>query len=167
MIRGLYAPNHRRRREQALLDSEGRCSNPACRKWLGRMKLSRNYNLCFDLGHLHHPNGDPENPDAVVQILCDSCHMRAHRQKEKSGEKAAPHKKGYEVVRTAYLLERLAGAGLRTQTTEGGRLAWQLGSLEGEAEDALDVVLTAFHWMSTEIASLTTELELARSPKEK
>lgn len=158
MIRDLYASNHRHRREQALLESEGRCSNPQCRKLLGVLKLSRSYNLCFEQAHLHHPDGDPENPDARVEILCDACHMRAHRQRDKEQTKAAPRKTGYEIVRIPFLLERLAGMGLRYWDTDSGRVAWQIGELAGEAEDSLDVVLTAFHWLEAEVRSLTDKL---------
>lgn len=161
MIRDLYASNHLQRREQALLESGGRCSNPACRKWLGRMKLSRAHNLCFDMGHLHHPDGNPEDPNARVEILCDSCHMKAHRQRAKENGKAAPRKVGYEVVRLPVLMERLAGVGLRTWKTETGRVAWRIGDLEAEAEDALDALLMAVHWMEGEIRYLADKVEQA------
>lgn len=159
MIRDLYASNHLKRREQALLESGGRCSNPACGKWLGRMKLSRAHNLCFDMGHLHHPDGNPEDPNARVVILCDSCHMKAHRQREKEKGKAAPRKIGYEVVRLPVLMERLTCVGLRTWKTETGRVGWQIGNLEAEAEDFMGALVMAVHWMEAEMHTLTDRLE--------
>ena len=157
MIHDLYAANHRQRREQALLEANCQCQR--CPTRFGVLKVSRAFNLKFETPHLHHPNGDPENPDAEVIILCDACHMRAHRQRGKENEKAAPRKAGYEVIRGAVLLERLAGMGLRTWSTENGRMAWQLGDLTGEAADSLDVVLTAFHWLEAEVRSLADKLE--------
>lgn len=158
MKRGLYAKNHRQRREEALMISEGRCSH--CEKSLmGTMKISRAYNLVFEQAHLHHPDGNPEDPDARVEILCDSCHMKAHRPKEKG--KAAPRKSGYEIVRLPVLQERLASVGLRTWRTETGRMAWQIGDLEAEAEDFMDALMMAVHWMEAEMRTLTDRLEQA------
>jgi len=156
MKRGLYASNHRQRREEALMNTEGRCSQ--CKKNLmGTMKISRAYNLVFEQAHLHHPDGNPEDPNARVEILCDSCHMRAHRSKEKG--KAAPRKTGYEIVRLPVLQERLASVGLQIWKTEEGRMAWQLGPLEAEADDFMDALVMAVHWMASEIHDLDSRLQ--------
>jgi hypothetical protein len=157
MIRDLYAANHQERREQAIQETDNHCSS--CKTLLGQVKVSRRHRLWFDYGQLHHPNGDPENPDALVEILCASCHMRAHRLPEKNKGKAARRKTGYEVIRIPVLLERLSSLGLRYWDTETGRVAWQVGDLSGEAADSLDVVLTAFHWLTAEVAYLTDKLE--------
>jgi hypothetical protein len=159
MIRGLYADNHLQRREQAIQDTDNHCST--CKILLGQVKVSRRRRLWFDYGQLHHPDGDPENPNARVEILCASCHMKAHRRPEKEKAKATPRKTGYEVVRLPALMERLASVGLRTWKTETGRVAWQIGNLEAEAEDSLDALLMAVHWMEAEMRYLADKLEQA------
>ena len=157
MIDELYAPNHRARRDQALLETGGCCSR--CKRLFGPMKLSRSRNLCFEQPHLHHPDGDPENPQARVEVLCDSCHMRAHRQVEQRSGKAAPRKQGYEVMRIPVFLAQLRGAGLKTWVMETGQVGWQIGALSGQAETDVEAIVQSIHWMAGEIRDLEAKLQ--------
>ncbi len=171
MRQELYAANLRTRREAALLRSGGQCENMLtdedgnavrCPNRIGVFKISRAHNACFEQLHLHHPNGDPENPAAEVLLYCSSCHMKMHRKPGTNG-KVPPRKQGYQTVTTAHLLNCLAGAGFSVWPTAENRIAWRIGALEAEAFDVVEAIAMAFHWLGAEIEDLQAELVRARS----
>jgi hypothetical protein len=165
MIHDLYADNYQQRRAGAFLRSEGRCENlvngQRCPNRLGTFKISRAHNIYIEQLFLHHPNGDPENPDADVLAVCASCHMRLHRQPGPS-DKPSPRKQGYRVVRLDVLLSRLQGIGFVVTPNDVGRVTWRIGSLSAEAADPLDALTMAMHWLCAEVTDLQAELARAR-----
>ncbi len=157
MIRELYAPNYEERKRAALMRSGGRCENviegKRCPRRLGAFKISRARNAGFEHLHIHHVNDDPQNPDAELMVLCDSCHMKRHRQPGADG-KVPPRKVGYQVISIHHLLSRLTSAGFCVQPTEECRFTWRVGTLQGEAADPLDALTMAMHWLSAEVRDL-------------
>jgi hypothetical protein len=141
MILDLYAPNHRERRRQALAATDDHCSQ--CGALLGQVKLSRRKRLWHDVGQLHHPDGNPEDPRARVEILCASCHMRAHRSVDAQTGKVAPRKRGYEIIRLPFLFEQLASVGLDIRSDDTGQVRWQIDDLSGGAEHPVAALLMA------------------------
>src|SRR5258708_29392442 len=104
MRQELYAANLRTRREAALLRSEGQCEHlltdehgnaVRCPNRIGVFKISHAHNPCFEQLHLHHPNGDPENPNAEVLLYCSSCHMKMNRNPGTTGQEP-PRKQDYQ-----------------------------------------------------------------------
>jgi hypothetical protein len=162
MMHDFNAANHRQRREQALLDTKNCCSR--CHKAFFVVRLSRAYNLKIEQAHLHHPDNNPEDPEARVEVLCDSCHMAAHRQPDPGQSKAPPRKKGYEVVPLPLLRKHVRCAGLVLADTEDGTTTWCIGDLSGEAEDTVEAIELAIHWMDGEIRTLREKLQAAGVP---
>ena len=163
MMRELYALNYPQRRLEALLRCEGRCENTIdgkrCPNQLGMFKVSHAGNACFEQLYVHHVNSDPWNPEAVLLVVCSSCHMRLHRQPEPDG-KVLPRKRGYRVIGIDHLLSRLAGVGFRAHPTEECRVAWSFApcSFEAEAVDMLDALVMCLHWTGAEVRELSEAL---------
>jgi hypothetical protein len=111
---------------------------------------------------MHHPNGDPENPDAEMIAVCASCHMKLHRKPDNDG-KMPPQKQGYKVIGMEYLLSRLAAVGFTVATNEGCRVDWSIGPFAAEAADPIDALLMALHWLTAEVGDLQRELEQERA----
>jgi len=168
MIHDLYAPNYEERKLAALIRSGGRCENvihgKRCTHCLGTFKISRARNAGFEHLHIHHVNDDPHNPDAELMVLCDSCHMKRHRQPGADG-KVSPRKVGYHVISIHPLLLSLTSAGFCVQPNEVCGATWQIGTLQGEAADPLDAVGMAMHWLSAEVRDLQKELTHAQAEK--
>ena len=155
----LYASNYQQRREETFTRSGGQCENTLATgercsvKW-GDWRITRSHQLQFEQLLIHHPHGDPENPDAEMVAICWSCHMRLHRKPGPGRTKASARKQGYEVIRVAHLMEVLARVGLSTWTTANGRVGWQMGALASEANDPIDALTMALHWLSAEVRDL-------------
>ena len=168
MMRELYAPNYPQRRLEALLRCEGRCENIVdgqhCPNHLGMFKISHAGNACFEQLYVHHPNQDPWNEEAVLLVVCSSCHMRLHRQPEQDG-KVLPRKRGYRVIGIDHLLSRLVGVGFRTHPTEECRVAWSFEpcGFEAEAVDLLDALVMCLHWIGGEVRDLQEALASAQA----
>lgn len=164
----LYASNYQQRREETFTRSGGQCENTLangerCPVKLGDWRITHSYQLQFEQLIIHHVNGDPENPDAVMIAICWACHMRLHRKPGPGRTKANARKQGYEVIRIPYLMEMLARVGLSTWTTANGRVGWQIGALASEANDPLDALMMALHWLSAEVRDLQEALAQARA----
>src|SRR6266567_4770925 len=104
----LYAANYAQRRIETLNRSGGRCENilaneKRCPVRLGDWRITHSYQLQFEQLLIHHPNGDPENPDAEMIAVCWACHMRLHRRPGPGRKKASARKQGYDVIRIPYL----------------------------------------------------------------
>lgn len=168
MMPELYAPNYPQRRLEALIRSEGRCENiingKRCPNHLGMFKISRAGNACFEQLYIHHPNQDPWNPEADLQVVCSRCHMLLHRQPEQDG-KVPPKKRGYRIIGVDHLLHRLAGVGFRAHYTEECRVAWSFGpcAFHAEAVDMLDALTMCLHWTGGELRDLQEALEAAQA----
>lgn len=164
----LYAPNYPTRRMEAFIRSGGRCENmlapnERCPVKVGDWRITRSGWMQFEQLICHHPNGDPENPDAELLFVCWACHMRLHRRPGPGRKKASARKQGYTAVRVAYLLEQLSSSSFHTWNADGGRTGWQIGELCGEASDPLDAIAMALHWQEREIHDLQARLEQARA----
>lgn len=161
----LYASNYWQRREEIFIRSGGQCENilptgERCTVKLGDLRITRSRQLQFEQLLIHHPNGDPENPDAEMLAVCWACHMRLHRKPGPGRPKASAQKQGYEVVRVPYLMQLLAtSAGFCTWPTPSGRVRWQIGPLTGEANDAIGALMMALHWLVGEIRDLQSQLD--------
>ena len=160
----LYAPNYPERREEIFVRSGGQCENiladgERCTVKLGDLRITRSHQLQFEELLIHHPNGDPENPDADMLAVCWACHMRLHRKPGPGRPKADARKRGYEVIRIPYLMSLLAkSAGLSTWPTPTGGVGWRIDALTGEAAGPLDALLMALHWMRGELRDLQEAL---------
>ena len=165
MNKKLYAPNYPQRRDEAFVRSGGRCENVVngerCHVKLGDIRLTRAKNLQFEDLICHHPNGDPENPEAELLIICCACHMRLHRRPGPGRKKASARKCGYEVIRVPHLMELLACSGLTTWSLPDGGVGWQIAPLAGEADNQIEAIAIALHWMSSEIRYLQDKLDQA------
>jgi hypothetical protein len=164
----LYAENYQERREQIFLRAGGRCENlldngERCPVRLGDWRITHSKQLQFEQLIIHHPNGDPENPDAEMVAICWACHMRLHRKPGPGRTKASARKRGYEVIRIPHLMVMLARVGLSTWSTENGRVAWQIGMLTSEANDHIDALTMALHWLSAEGRDLQEALAHAQA----
>lgn len=160
----LYAENYPARRVEAFIRSGGQCENmlsreKRCPVKLGDMRITRSGWLQFEQLICHHPNGDPENPDAELLFVCWACHMRLHRRPGPGRSKASARKQGYQVIRIPPLMEKLASAGLLSWEQPDGRIGWQIGTLCGEAHDHIEAITTAVHWAVGELRSLQETLE--------
>jgi hypothetical protein len=160
----LYAPNYPQRREAIFARSEGQCENKLaggerCTVQLGDWRITHSHQLQFEQLLIHHPNGDPENPEAEMLAVCWACHMRLHRKPGPGRPKAGARKQGYDVIRVPYLMELLARAGFFTWPTPDGRVGWQIGTLASEANDSIDALTMALYWMAGEIRDLQNELD--------
>ena len=95
MMKQLYASNYEQRRDLAFLRSGGRCEHilastgERCKVKLGDMRLTRSKHLQFEQLICHHTNGDPENAEAELLIICWGCHMRLHRRPGPGRKKAS------------------------------------------------------------------------------
>jgi hypothetical protein len=152
----LYANNYQERREETFLRAGGQCENTLangerCPVRLGDWRITRSKQLQFEQLLIHHPNGDPENPNAGMLAVCWACHIRLHRKPGHGRKKARARKQGYEVVRVRHLMEVLARVGLATWATTNGRIGWQIGTLESSANDHIDALLMALHWLDAEV----------------
>ena len=159
----LYAPNYPERREEIFVRSGGQCENilpdgERCPVKLGDLRITRSRHLQFEELLIHHPNGDPENPDADMLAVCWACHMRLHRKAGPGRPKAEARKQGYEVIRIPYLMALLARAGFSTWSTPAGRVGWQIGALASEANDSIEALTMALHWMAGEMRDLQDAL---------
>jgi hypothetical protein len=158
MMRDLYAYNYPQRRLETLLRAEGRCENMVdgqrCSNRLGTFKIS----------HSHHPNDDPENPDAEMIAVCASCHMRLHRQPGSNG-KASSKKQGYKVVRLDQLLHSLAATGFSASFNEECRVSWRFDpcGFQADAADMLDALAMCLHWLGGEVRDLQEALVQAQA----
>ena len=155
----LYAYNYQQRREETFNRAGGQCENilangERCPVKLGQWRITHSKQLQFEQLIIHHPNGDPENPDAEMIAICWACHMRLHRRPGPGRTKATAKKRGYEVIRIPYLMDLLARAGFRTWSTTSGRVGWQIGALASEANDHIDALTMALHWLTGEIRDL-------------
>jgi len=166
MMRDLYADNYLKRRLEVLLRAEGRCEHTIdgkpCPNRLGTFKISRSHQPYFEQLYMHHPNGDPENPDAEMIAVCASCHMKLHRQPGPNG-KAPSRKQGYKVISMEQLLCRLAAVGFTVAPNEECRVDWSIGPFAAEAADPVDALLMALHWLTAEVGDLQRELEQLRA----
>lgn len=168
MMRELYADNYPERRLEALLRSEGRCENlidgRRCPNHLGMFKISHAGNACFEQLYIHHPDHDPWNPEAVLVVVCSSCHMRLHRQPEQDG-KILPRKRGYRVIGIDHLLHRLAGIGFSAHPNEECRVTWSFDpcGFQADAADVLDALVMCFHWLGGEVRDLQEALVQAQA----
>ncbi|HET8843267.1 MAG TPA: hypothetical protein VFN35_17525 [Ktedonobacteraceae bacterium] len=168
MIKKLYAANYPQRREETFLRAAGRCENilagkERCPTKLGDWRITHSKQLQFEQLIIHHPNGDPENPDAVMIAICWSCHMRLHRRPGPGRTKASARKTGYEVIRVPHLMELLRCSGFSTWSLPEGGIGWKIDALCGEACDSIDAVAVALHWMSSEILFLQEQLSQTAS----
>jgi hypothetical protein len=168
----LYADNYQERREQTFLRACGRCENildngERCPVKLGDWRITHSKQLQFEQLLIHHVNGDPENPDAEMIAICWSCHMRLHRKPGPGRKKASARKRGYEIIRIPYLFALLARSGLATWSTADGRVGWQIGMLTGEANDSIDALLMALHWLSAEVRDLQEALAQAQAENQR
>ena len=160
----LYAPNYQQRRAETFARADGRCENiladgTRCPVRLGDWRVTRSRQLQFEQLIIHHPDNDPENPNARLLAICWACHMRLHRKPGPGRKKASARKQGYEVIRVQYLMELLATrAGLSTWPTPDGRVGWQIGTLTGEAADSLGALMMALHWILGEMRDLQEAL---------
>jgi len=159
----LYASNYQQRREETFLRSGGRCENilangKRCPVKVGDWRITHSKQLQFEQLIIHHPHGDPENPDAEMLAICWACHMRLHRKPGPGRTKANARKQGYDVIRIPYLMEMLVRAGFSTWTTANGRVGWQMGALASEANDPIDALLMALHWLDAEVRDLQETL---------
>jgi hypothetical protein len=165
-MRDLYADNYPQRRLEVLLRAEGRCENKIegqrCPNRLGTFKISHSYQPYFEQLYMHHPNSDPENPDAEMIAVCASCHMKLHRQPESNG-KTSSRKQGYKVISINHLLCRLASVGFTAVPNEECRFDWSIGPFTAEAADPVDALLMALHWLTAEVGDLKRELEQQRT----
>jgi hypothetical protein len=164
----LYAANYQERREETFLRSGGRCEHilpdgQRCPVKLGDWRITRSKQVQFEQLLIHHPNGDPENPDAETMAVCWGCHMRLHRQPGPGRPKASARKQGYDVIRVPYLMELLVRAGFSTWTTTNGSISWQIGPLHGSANDPIDALLMALHWLQSEVRDLQEALSQAQA----
>ncbi|MHB8596724.1 MAG: hypothetical protein ACYDER_07935 [Ktedonobacteraceae bacterium] len=164
----LYAENYQERREEVFLRSAGRCEHilpggERCPTKLGDWRITRSKQVQFEQLLIHHPNGDPENPDAEMLVVCWACHMRLHRQPGPGRPKASARKQGYEVIRVPHLMGLLARVGLSTWVTTDGRVGWQMSGLAGEASDPLDALFMALHWLNREVSDLQGTLFQAQA----
>lgn len=161
----LYAPNYPERREETFARAAGRCENiladgERCPVSLGMWRITRSRQLQFEQLIIHHPDGDPENPNARMLAICWACHMRLHRQPGPGRPKASARKQGYDVIRVPYLMELLATrAGFSTWPTPTGAVGWQIGPLTGEANDSIGALMMALHWLVGEIRDQQNQLD--------
>src|SRR5712692_2712333 len=157
MMHDLYAGNYAERRQETFLRAAGRCEHiihgQRRPNRLGTFKISHAHNPYFEQLSIHHPNNDPENPEAEMVAICASCHMKLHRKPDANGTVAAK-KRGYTVVSISHLLMRLASAGFFVQPKEACRVTWRIGTLTAEAADALDAICMAMYWLSGEVRDL-------------
>ncbi len=167
MNKKLYAPNYEQRRALAFLRSGGRCENilastgQRCPVKLGDMRITRSGWLQFEQLICHHPNNDPENPDAELLFVCWACHMRLHRRPGPGRKKASARKCGYEAIRVPHLMELLACSGLATWSLPDGGVGWRIDALTGSARDSIEAIAIALHWLSSEIRELQSKLDQA------
>ena len=159
----LYAPNYPERREETFARADGRCENmlpdgERCPVKLGDWRITRSRQLQFEQLLIHHPDGDPENPNARLLAVCWACHMRLHRKPGPGRLKAEARKQGYEVIRIPYLMALLARAGFSTWPTPAGHVGWQIGALASEANDSIEALIMALHWMAGEVCDLQDAL---------
>ncbi len=166
MMHDLYADNYAERRQETFLRAAGRCEHiihgQRCPNRLGTFKISHAHNPYFEQLSIHHPNNDPENPQAEMVAVCASCHMKLHRKPDAHGTVAA-RKRGYTVVSIRHLLMRLTSAGFSVQPNEACRVTWRIGPLQGEAVDPLEAVGMAMQWLSAEVFDLQKELARAQA----
>ncbi len=159
----LYAANYAQRREETFIRAGGQCENilngERCPVRAGDWRVTRSKQLQFEQLIIHHVNGDPENPDAVMIATCWACHMRLHRKPGPGRTKASVRKQGYEVIRIPYLMDLLACAGFHTWSTANGRVGWQIGELESSANNHIDALTMALHWLTGEIRDLQSKLD--------
>ncbi len=168
MQASLYAANYPKRRREALLRSEGRCeqlleNGQRCSHRIGVLRISRAGNPLFEQLLVHHPNQDPWNPEAELLVVCSRCHMRLHRQPSEPGKKAAARKHGYHVMSLDHLNVRLQDVGLLLVPTEEGRIRWQAGPFEAEAEDVVTALTMAAHWLIAEVSDTRHEIALLQA----
>jgi len=163
----LYADNYQQRREETFLRSGGRCENvrdgERCPVKLGDWRITRSLQIQFEQLLIHHVNGDPENPNAEMLAVCWACHMRLHRKPGPGRKKASARKRGYDVIRVAHLMAMLARSGLATWATTNGRVGWQVGALTSEANDPIDALVMALHWLNAEGHDLQEALAQAQA----
>jgi len=168
MMRELYADNYPQRRLEVLLRAEGRCEHivngQRCSNRLGTFKISHSYQPYFEQLYMHHPNDDPENPDAEMIAVCASCHMRLHRQPGSNG-KASAKKQGYKVVRLDQLLNSLAATGFSASFNEECRVSWRFDpcGFQEDAADMLDALAMCLHWLGGEVRDLQEALVQAQA----
>lgn len=161
----LYASNYWQRREEIFARANGQCENilpggERCPVKLGDWRITRSRQLQFEQLIIHHPDGDPENPNARMLTICWACHMRLHRKPGPGRPKASARKQGYEVIRVPHLMELLATrAGFSTWPTPDGRVGWQIGPLTGEANDSIGALMMALHWLAGEMRDLQSQLD--------
>jgi hypothetical protein len=160
----LYHNNYPQRRAETFERAAGQCENILangirCPVRLGHCRITRSRQIQFEQLLIHHINGDPENPDAEMIAICWACHMRLHRKPGPGRKKASARKQGYEVIRLPYLMELLARVGFFTWLTPDGRVGWQIGKLESSANDHIDALTMALHWMAGEIHDLQNKLD--------
>jgi len=168
----LYAENYQQRREETFLRACGRCENlldngERCPVKFGDLRITRSHQLQFEQLLIHHVNGDPENPDAMMIAICWACHMRLHRRPGPGRKKAAARKRGYEVMRIPHLMAMLARAGFHTWVTEDEHVGWQMGVLASEANDHIDALTMALHWLDAEGRDLQEALAQAQAENQR
>lgn len=162
MNKALYHPNYELRRKEAFLRAGGRCENTVngerCKKRNSDWRVTRSGMVQFEQLICHHPNHDPENPEAELLIICWSCHMRLHRRPGPGRKKASARKEGYEAIRVPHLLNLLSVSGFHTWALPSGGTGWQIGQLCGEANDPVDAIAIALHWLQSDMQDLQTKL---------
>jgi hypothetical protein len=163
MNKALYADNYPVRRQEAFLRAAGQCEHllngERCKVRLGDWRVTRSKQLQFEQLICHHVNGDPENPEAELLIICWACHMRLHRKPGPGRKKASARKQGYEVIRIPHLLSLLTCAGFHTWTLPSGSTGWQIGPFQSEAHDPVDAIVMALHWLEAEVRDLQEKLQ--------
>ncbi len=63
------------------------------------------------------------------------------------------------MIRIHYLMDLLARAGFHTWSTANGRVGWQIGELTSDANDPIDALTMALHWLTGEIRDLQSKLD--------
>ncbi len=150
MQHDLYPPDWKQRAKACLERANYRCEH--CRIPHGTLRVGKYHrNLYFVHLHAAHINHDPDNPQAELQALCPSCHLKHDRQSER-GHVWAIRRQGYQVVSVVRFIAEARSAGLHI-TQQGRRYAWQIGHLSGLARDPLDALGHALHGLMMEVRS--------------
>ena len=63
------------------------------------------------------------------------------------------------MIRIHYLMDLLARAGFHTWSTANGRVGWQIGELKSSANNHIDALTMALHWLTGEIRDLQSTLD--------
>jgi len=83
-----YAANWQKRRREYLIGIHYTCEHCGVRR--DQVVVNRHGKMDGAGIQVHHPNGDTENPDAILIALCESCHQkdewRMRRREDREAE---------------------------------------------------------------------------------